>query len=156
MADRLTKKQQAFVDAVLDPECGTLVEAYKRAYETDSMAPKVIRNEASALRAHPGITMAVERGQRALERHRARNKLNQARAVMDGLWAETTADDATSASRIQAYRLIGLESGLFTERQRIEVAEPMPESEAEIMAEIENLFQDELGGGGEAKSDDED
>jgi hypothetical protein len=95
--------------------------------------------------------MAVERGQRALERHRARNRLNQARAVMDGLWAETTAQDATSASRIQAYRLIGLESGLFTERQRIEVAEPMPESESDILAEIENLFQDELGGGGKAE-----
>ena len=115
MAERLTKKQQAFVDAVLDPECGTLVEAYKRAYDTASMAPKVIRNEASTLRAHPGITMAVERGQRALERHRARN----------------------------------------TERQRIEVAEPMPESEAEIMAEIESLFQDELEGGGKPENPDE-
>lgn len=155
MAVELTKKQKAFVEAVLDPDCGTLVEAYKRAYDTGSMTPKVIRNESSTLRAHPGITMAVERGQQALERHRARNRLNQARAVMDGLWAETTAMDATSASRIQAYRLIGLESGLFTERQRIEVAEPMPESESDIMAEIESLFQDEIGGGGKAENPDE-
>ena len=143
MAAELTAKQRAFVDGILDPECPTLAEAYRRAYDTSGMSPKVVRNEASTLRGHPGVTMALEDAQRALERQRARNRMNQARAVMDRLWAETDAPDATSASRISALRLIGLESGLFVERQRLEVSEPMPASEADTMAEIEALLSGE-------------
>ena len=148
MAAELTDKQRAFVEGVLDPNVKTLAEAYRSAYETGGMSPKVIRNEAAVLRAHHGVTMAVERAQAVLERQRARDRVSRARAVLDRLEREIDATDATPTSRIAALRLLGIQEGLFSERSVVELAEPMPQSEADTLAEIEALMSDVIGGGG--------
>jgi hypothetical protein len=141
----LTGKQRAFVDAILDPEIRSYADAYRAVYSTASMSPKVVRNEASKLRAHPGVTMALDAARSRVERERARDGVAERQAIRRRLWAEVDDQDTPSASRVQALRLLGLASGtgMFSESQRIEVSEPMPASEAETMAEIEALLRDD-------------
>lgn len=141
----LTGKQSAFVDALLDPEMRSYADAYRAVYSCEAMSPKAIRNEASKLRAHPGVTMALDAARSRVERERARDGVAERQAIRRRLWSEVDDPDTPSASRVQALRLLGLASGtgMFSESQRIEVSEPMPASEAETMAEIEALLRGE-------------
>ena len=140
----LTGKQRAFVDALLDPSMRSYADAYRAVYSTANMSPKVVRNEASKLRAHPGITMALDAARERVERERARDGVAERQAIRRRLWTEVDDPDTPSASRVQALRLLGLASGtgMFSESQRIEVSEPLPTSEAETMAEIEALLRE--------------
>ena len=140
----LTQKQDAFVQAVLDPEIRSYADAYRAVYVTEGMSPKVIGNAASKLRAHRGVTMALDAARDRVERERARDGVAERQAIRRRLWAEVDSEDTPSASRVQALRLLGLASGtgMFSESQRIELTEPMPATEAETMAEIEALLKE--------------
>ena len=139
----LTQKQQGFVDGLLDPAIRTYADAYRAAYETGAMSPRVIRDEASKLRAHPGVAQALDRARDRVERERARDGVAERQAIRRRLWAEVDSEDTPSASRVQALRLLGLASGtgMFSESSKVELSEPMPSSEAEVMAEIEALLR---------------
>lgn len=138
MAKELTKKQQSFVTALLDPDIKTYSDAYRLAYNCGSMSPRSIRIEASKLHAHPGVGSALDIAKEKADRVRARTKIAERQAVHRKLWAEVDAEDTPSTARIAALRLLGLEAGMFSER--VEVAEKMPKTDAETMAEIEDLL----------------
>jgi phage terminase small subunit len=72
--DKLTPKQQAFVEAYLD--CGSAAESYRRAYNCANMGPSTVRREATRLLTHPAIyhTITTLRAQSAQE------------AVLDRSW----------------------------------------------------------------------
>ena len=112
MARELTKKQQGFVTALCDPDVKSYSEAYRTAYDCGNMSQKAIRIEASRLHAHPGVSAALDKAKDKADRERARTKI--------------------------AERLLGLEAGMFSER--IEVAEKMPKTDAETLAEIEEIL----------------
>ena len=65
---KVTPKQTAF--ALKYIECGIAADAYRHAYDCEKMSDQAIRNEASELLKHPGITLTVnEQKSRLLARH---------------------------------------------------------------------------------------
>lgn len=138
VANELTKKQQGFVTALLDPEVKSYSEAYRVAYACENMSPRAIRIEASKLHAHPKVTSALDKAKDKADRERARNKIAERQAVHRRLWAEVDGEETPSTARIAALRLLGLEAGMFSER--IEVGETLPKTDAETMAEIEEIL----------------
>jgi len=140
MAKELTKKQQSFVTALLDPDVKSYSEAYRVAYDCERMSPKAIRIEASRLHSHPLVTTALDKAKLKADRERARNKIAERQAVHRKLWGEVDNPDTPSTAKIAALRLLGLEAGMFSER--VEVAEKMPKSDAETIAEIEEILGD--------------
>jgi hypothetical protein len=152
VARDLTRKQQKFVTELQRPENRSYSDAYRASYDCDAMSPKAIRNEASKLRHHPGVTMALDAARERIEVEKRRDGVAERRAIRNRLWSEVDDPDTPAAARIQALRLLGLASGtgMFSETQRVEVSEPMPASEAEVIAEIEDLLrrEDETGPGG--------
>ena len=142
VTDGLTKRQRKFVEELLNPLNRTYVEAYRKAYNpAPESLPKTVRDNASRLRAHSGVVAALEAARVRMERERARDALATRRAVTTALWNEVDTDDSNSSSRVAALRLLGLDAGMFAERQRIEVSEPLPESEADILAAIEETLR---------------
>ena len=157
-ADTLSEKQRAFVRALIEPgedgKARTVSGAYREAYDAGGMSAKVVRNEASRLKAHPGVALALERERARLERLRGRNQENTRRGILARL--DNLADDQeqTGAVRVQALRLIGIAEvpGMFTESQRVEVAKALPASESETLSEIEETLREAFGssrGGGD-------
>jgi 2-hydroxychromene-2-carboxylate isomerase len=138
MAKVLTKKQQAFVTSLLDPDVKSYSAAYRNAYDCDKMSPRAIRIEASRLHSHPLVTTALDRAADKADRERARTKIAERQAVHRKLWAEVENLDTPSSSRVAALRLLGLEAGMFSEK--LEVSEPLPKSDAETLAEIEEIL----------------
>ena len=138
MARDLTKKQQGFVTALCDPDVKSYSEAYRTAYDCGNMSQKAIRIEASRLHAHPGVSAALDKAKEKADRERARTKIAERQAVHRRLWAEVDGEETPPTARIAALRLLGLEAGMFSER--IEVAEKRPKTDAETLAEIEEIL----------------
>lgn len=144
----LTKRQLKFVEELLNPLNRSYVEAYRKAYDpSPESLPKTVRDNASRLRAHSGVSAALDAARVRLERERARDAASTRRAVTTALWNEVDSDSSNSGSRVAALRLLGLEAGMFAEKQRVEVSEPLPESEADILAAIEDALRGSLGVG---------
>lgn len=146
MLRELTKKQRGFVDALLDPDIKSYSDAYRRAYDCGRMSAKAIRVEASKLHSHPGVTNALDRAREKADRERARTKIAERQAVHRKLWGEVDNPDTPSTSRVAALRLLGLEAGMFSER--VELAEKMPKSDADTLAEIEEILGEVVGESG--------
>ena len=138
MAKVLTKKQQAFVLNLQDPDVKSYSDAYRKAYDCERMSPKAIRIEASRLHSHPLVTIELDKAAEKAARERARTKIAERQAVHRKLWSEVDDPDTPSSSRVAALRLLGLEAGMFSER--VEVSEPLPKSDAETLAEIEEIL----------------
>jgi len=142
---KLTARQEKFVEELMNPQNRSYVSAYRKAYDPapDSL-PKTVRDNASRLRNHSGVVAALEVARARLERERARDAVATRRAVTNALWSEIDSDDSNSSSRVAALRLLGLDAGMFVERQRVEVSEPLPDSEAELLAELESRLRTAL------------
>ena len=138
MAKVLTKKQRAFVVNLQDPDVKSYSDAYRNAYDCEKMSPRAIRIEASRLHAHPLVTTELDKAAEKAARERARTKIAERQAVHRKLWSEVDDPDTPSSSRVAALRLLGLEAGMFSER--MEVSEPLPKSDAETLAEIEEIL----------------
>lgn len=138
MAKVLTKKQQAFVLNLQDPDVKSYSDAYRKAYDCERMSPKAIRIEASRLHAHPLVITELDKAAEKAARERARTKIAERQAVHRKLWSEVDDPDTPSSSRVAALRLLGLEAGMFSER--VEVSETLPKSDAETLAEIEEIL----------------
>jgi len=141
----LTPRQKHFVKELCNPENRSYVAAYRKAYSPspDSL-PKTVRDNASRLRRHSGVIAALDVARAELERVRAREAVATRQAIRVRLWEEIDATDTPSASRVAALRLLGLESGMFAERAKVEVSEPLPESEADLVAELEARLREAL------------
>lgn len=135
--DALTQRQRTFADTVMGGETKTLVEAYRRVYDTNGVTPmqkKAEGNEASRLWRHPGIKAYVDRARSQIEVQRARRAVGEREAIRAKLWREAEGDRASD--RLVALKMLGQEAGMFTDR--IEVADANAElSDAEVIAEIE-------------------
>ena len=147
--DKLTAKQQAFVEAILNPDengkARTLADAYREAYDAEGMSPRVIRNRASELRAHGGITVAIEKGMAKREREFARDAGNRRRGILSRLDAIADDSENPAASRVAALKLLGeAEGGMFTHRVETTVSNATPETEADTLAELEETIREAL------------
>jgi phage terminase small subunit len=137
---RMTHKKRAFAEALLDPECRSYSEAYRRAYDAEGMKPAAVRVEASKLAKDPNVTLIIDKHRARLEAQKARTAIAERQAITNRLWSEIDDPDTPSASRVAALRLLGLNVGLFTERTEATLSEPLPQSEAETLAEIEDML----------------
>ena len=155
--ETLSEKQRAFVRALIEPgedgKARSIAGAYRDAYAASGMSPKAVRNEASKLKSHPGVSLALERERARLERSRVRNQENTRRGILARLDNIADDQDQTGAVRVQALRLIGIAEvpGMFTESQRVEVGKALPDSESETLSEIEETLREAFGisrGGG--------
>ena len=132
---QLSIKQKLFADKILDGKNSTLADVYRDVYQTKNMSPRTVRNEASNLYRHPGVTAYIERARERVEADRARRAVGEREAVRTRLWSEAEEADRSS-DRLTALRLLGQAAGMFAER--IEVAEVSAEqSDAEVLAELE-------------------
>jgi len=144
MGKALTRKQRAFVDAVIDPDIRTYADAYRQAYSAENMSNRAVRVEAARLHAHPGVVSALDKARTKMEKVKARTAIMERQAVKQKLWDEVDNYETPSASRVAALRLLGIEAGMFAEKSKIEVSEPIPDSDIEIMAEIESMLSSDI------------
>jgi hypothetical protein len=104
------------------------------------MKPASVRVEASKLAKDPDVTLIIDKHRARLEAQKARTAIAERQAINNRLWSEIDDPETPSASRVAALRLLGLNVGLFTERTEATLSEPLPQSEAETLAEIEEML----------------
>ena len=143
--DSLTPRQRGFVRALLEG-AESITAAYRSSYTADKMSPEAVRVEASRLHKHPKVSLALDEGRAAEDRVRLRDGANRRRGVITRLDAIADDYDAPAASRVAALRLLGLESGMFTEKQKVEVSHPTTTTEAETLIELEDTLREALEG----------
>ena len=100
--DKMTGKQRAFARALaLGDEHGkpmSISDCYRECYQTENMSDAVIRNEASKLASHRGVTMMVERLRRENERSALAQAVGDQRAGSGGV-AVVDADSGAQRQR---------------------------------------------------------
>tara|TARA_R110002020_G_scaffold152829_1_gene331812 strand:- start:30 stop:503 length:474 start_codon:yes stop_codon:yes gene_type:complete len=144
--DELTAQQRLFVQELLGG-AETLTAAYRAAYKVSKMTADAVRVEASRLKKHPKVALALEEGRAAEERRMLRDGANKRRGVISRLDSIADDEESPSASRVAALRLIGLELGMFKERTAMEVSGPAPDSESATLLELENTLREALDSG---------
>jgi len=115
-SEGLTAKQIAFADKVA--EGSTLSDAYRHAYDAESMAPSSIHVEACKLMADPRIAQRVNS---QLAARQAKTSLDAGRMrlhIIERLWAESQDAESPPAARLKALELMGKLDivGAFRER----------------------------------------
>ena len=93
---QLSIKQKLFADKILDGKNATLADVYRDVYQTKNMSPRTVRNEASNLYRHPGVTAYIERARERVEADRARRAVGEREAVRTRLWSEAEEADRSS------------------------------------------------------------
>lgn len=129
----LTNKQRAFVRAMLGG-AASASSAYRTAYDTDGMSPRVVNNEASKLLRHRVIAVRLAEGfaeqeERALYSHASRRDF-----VLEQLTHEAQHAVSDSA-RVAALGLLGKSVAMFS--GKVEVDEPDRRTSAEIREALE-------------------
>lgn len=113
----LTDKQEAF--AVLVVSGKTASEAYRMAYDTNTMRQETVWTEACMLLANPKVARRIESLNVEKEQQRRMMSVSRAERVLQRL--ETLADSATTeAVKVRANELLGKTAGLFTDKVEIE------------------------------------
>ena len=139
-ADKLTARQQGFVNSILAGE--DQVTAYELNYTTSGMARKTMYEAASRLFANSKISARIKKGQRRLEEAALHSALSLRQHIEKRLFFLTENAD-TDANRLKALDLLGRTEkvGMFVER-RAEVADEqtVEELEAELAAQLEKCF----------------
>lgn len=113
----LTDKQEAFALAVVNGK--TASDAYRLAYDTQTMRQETVWTEACLLLSNPKVAarLAVLNGEK--EHHRRMMAVSRAERVLQRL--EQLADTAATESvKVRANELLGKTAGLFTEQIEIE------------------------------------
>jgi hypothetical protein len=141
VADKLTARQQGFVNSILAGE--DQVTAYEQNYSTSGMARKTMYEAASRLFSNSKVSARITRGQRRLEEAALHSALSLRQHIEKKLFFLTENAD-TDANRLKALDLLGRTEkvGMFVER-RAEVADEQTAEQVE--AELAGLLGRYLG-----------
>lgn len=136
--DKMTAKQRAFSRAiVLGDENGkpmSISDCYRECYNTENMSDAVIRNEASKLASHRGVTMMVERLRRERERSALAQTVNLRERVTEKLLHAL--DHGADPTTLTAARMLGESVAMFKQHQTVETVR----SSDDLLAELDSML----------------
>ena len=139
--DKMTGKQRAFARALaLGDEHGkpmSISDCYRECYQTENMSDAVIRNEASKLASHRGVTMMVERLRRENERSALAQAVGDRERVLEALRSWILTAEPSDSAKITAAKLLGETQGMFKQHQTVETVR----SSDELLAELDSLLE---------------
>jgi len=138
--DKMTGKQRAFARALaMGDEHGkpmSISDCYRECYQTENMSDAVIRNEASKLASHRGVTMMVERLRREKERNAQAQAVGDRERVLEALRSWMLTAEPSDSAKITAAKLLGETQGMFKQHQTVETVR----SSDELLAELDSLL----------------
>jgi len=138
--EKLTGKQRAFARALaMGDEHGkpmSISDCYRECYNTENMSDAVIRNEASKLASHRGVTMMVERLRRENERSALAQAVGDREKVLEALRGWMLTAEPSDSAKITAAKLLGETQGMFKQHQTVETVR----SSDELLAELDSLL----------------
>ena len=139
--EKLTGKQRAFARALaMGDEHGkpmSISDCYRECYNTENMSDAVIRNEASKLSSHRGVTMMVERLRREKERNAQAQAVGDRERVLEALRSWMLTAEPSDSAKITAAKLLGETQGMFKQHQTVETVR----SSDELLAELDSLLE---------------
>ena len=139
--DKMTGKQRAFARALaMGDEHGkpmSISDCYRECYQTENMSDAVIRNEASKLASHRGVTMMVERLRREKERNAQAQAVGDRERVLEALRSWILTAEPIDSAKITAAKLLGETQGMFKQHQTVETVR----SSDELLAELDSLLE---------------
>ena len=139
--DKMTGKQRAFARALaLGDEHGkpmSISDCYRECYQTENMSDAVIRNEASKLASHRGVTMMCERLRRENERSALAQAVGDRERVLEALRSWMLTAEPSDSAKITAAKLLGETQGMFKQHQTVETVR----SSDELLAELDSLLE---------------
>jgi hypothetical protein len=139
--DKMTGKQRAFARALaMGDEHGkpmSISDCYRECYQTENMSDAVIRNEASKLASHRGVTMMVERLRRENERSALAQAVGDRERVLEALRSWMLTAEPSDSAKITAAKLLGETQGMFKQHQTVETVR----SSDELLAELDSLLE---------------
>jgi len=139
--EKLTGKQRAFARALaMGDEHGkpmSISDCYRECYNTENMSDAVIRNEASKLASHRGVTMMVERLRRENERSALAQAVGDREKVLEALRGWMLTAEPSDSAKITAAKLLGETQGMFKQHQTVETVR----SSDELLAELDSLLE---------------
>ena len=139
--EKLTGKQRAFARAMaLGDEHGkpmSISDCYRECYNTENMSDAVIRNEASKLASHRGVTMMVERLRRENERSALAQAAGDRERVLEALRSWMLTAEPSDSAKITAAKLLGETQGMFKQHQTVETVR----SSADLLAELDAMLE---------------
>jgi len=138
--DKMTGKQRAFARALaMGDEHGkpmSISDCYRECYQTENMSDAVIRNEASKLASHRGVTMMVERLRREKERNAQAQAVGDREKVLEALRSWMLTAEPSDSAKITAAKLLGETQGMFRQHQTVETVR----SSDDLLAELDSLL----------------
>ena len=144
--EKLTGKQRAFARALaMGDEHGkpmSISDCYRECYQTENMSDAVIRNEASKLASHRGVTMMVERLRREKERNAQAQAVGDRERVLEALRSWMLTAEPSDSAKITAAKLLGETQGMFKQHQTVETVRSSDELLAELDAMLEQTEPD--------------
>lgn len=123
----ITQKQEAFCQGVVSGL--SLSDAYRQAYNTQSMQASTIHTQACLLFSDPKITDRLKQINRELEEKRRMMAASDAALALRVLREMAESAD-TDASRIRAAELLAKAGGVFTEQ--VEITDKTERTEADV------------------------
>ena len=138
---KLTPKMLAFCDCIA-LEGKNLSNAYRDAYDAESMSPAAIHTEASLLASNPAITKRIEMLRERKVRSLVCSSISDADLVLQKLreWIDTPTD----SNRIRAAELLGKAAGIFQPSEIVEVDRSPEEIQEELRQRLESALTVEL------------
>ena len=134
-----TEKQRAFAELVATGECKTLTAAYDQVYG-GNISSSARRVEASRLWNNPVVQDVARDIKARVGAQRSIRLAGDADAIRRALSREAEQADR-AADRIAALKLLGQQRAVSLFAERLEVSEPDAVSDAEVLAEIEQIVR---------------
>ena len=144
MSEAGSERQRAFAEVVVAGEKRTLVDAYESVYGSGG-ARRTRVNRASKLWRSTYCQTVAEGARRRLDAERRRKLAGERDAVRNRLWGIADAPEARDSDKLTALRMLGSQSGVDMFAERVEVANVVQGSDAELIAELESLLRNALG-----------
>ena len=144
MSEPGSEKQRAYAELVVSGEKRTMVDAYESVYGAGGSRRTRV-NEASRLWRSPFVQGVAEGARRRLEAERRRKLAGERDAVRNRLWQIADGSDARDSDKLTALRMLGQQSGVDMFAERVEVSNVAGGSDAELLAELEDMLRNTLG-----------
>jgi len=133
----LTAKQMKFVEEI--GKGGSQSNAYRKAYDTSQMAPKMIWEEASRLRRHPKVAARIVELEAEKEARRRMQALSREDRVLQEL-EKIAFGDGPASGRLKALELLGKHVGLFKPNEVPVVERSVEDISNQLQRRLENLL----------------
>lgn len=133
----LTAKQMKFVEEI--GKGGSQSNAYRKAYDTSQMAPKMIWEEASRLRRHPKVAARIVELEAEKEARRRMQALSREDRVLQEL-EKIAFGDGPASGRLKALELLGKHVGLFKPNEVPIVERSVEDISNQLQRRLENLL----------------